>query len=212
MFEDTNRKAVSAEVMGTFFLVFIGITAAGALMGVDEATGNATGLFGAAFAFGATLMVLMHVMGPISGCHLNPAVSIGNFMSNKMSQDDTIAYVMGQVVGAFIAFAAIGGTFDVLSGDLAILAQAAIGTAFFVMVLLSTSDPWAVGGTLFVITAMAASFGDVNPGILAGGSIEANLLADNAPTGAEASATMYAMVGRVIGAFLGWAIKDNVLD
>jgi hypothetical protein len=80
------------------------------------------------------------------------------------------------------------------------------------MVLLSTSDPWAVGGTLFVITAMAASFGDVNPGILAGGSIEANLLAENAPTSAQASATMYAMVGGVIGAFLGWAIKDNVLD
>ena len=97
MFEDTNMKAVSAEVMGTFFLVFIGITAYGTLGGG----------FGGAFAFGATLMVLMHVMGPISGCHLNPAVTIGNFMSNKMSQDDTAAYVLAQIAGAFIAFAAI---------------------------------------------------------------------------------------------------------
>ena len=202
MFEDTNMKAVSAEAMGTFFLVFVGLSAAVALGGG----------FGGAFAFGVTFMVLMHVMGPISGCHLNPAVSIGNFMSNKMSQDDTIAYVLGQVVGAFIAFAAIGGTFDVLSGDLAILAQAAIGTAFFVMVLLSTSDPWAVGATLFVMTAMAGGLAEVNPGILAGGTLNANLLAETAPTAAQASAAMYAMVGGVIGAFAGWAVKDNVLD
>ena len=157
-------------------------------------------------------MVLMHIMGPISGCHLNPAVSIGNFMSNKMSQDDAIAYVLAQIGGAFIAAAAIGGTFNFLSGDMAILGQAVVGTTFFVIVLLSTSDPWAVGGTLFVMTAMASGFGDVNPGILAGGAIEANLLADTAPTAAEASATMYAMVGGVIGAIAGWAVKDNVLD
>ena len=204
MFEDTNMKAVSAEAMGTFFLVFVGLSAAVALGGG----------FGGAFAFGVTFMVLMHVMGPISGCHLNPAVSIGNFMSNKMSQDDAIAYVLGQIGGAFIAAAAIGGTFNFLSGDMAILGQAVVGTAFFVIVLLSTSDPWAVGGTLFVLTAMAAGngFADVNPGILAGGAIEANLLADTAPTAEAASATMYAMVGGVIGAIAGWAVKDNVLD
>ena len=202
MFEDTNMKAVSAEVMGTFFLVFVGLTAFGALGGG----------FGGAFAFGITFMVLMHIMGPISGCHLNPAVSIGNFMSNKMSQDDAIAYVLGQVIGAFIGAAAIGGAFSVLTGDMFILGAAAIGTAFFVMVLLSTSDPWAVGGALFVMTAMAGGFAEVNPGILAGGAINANLLADTAPTAAEASATMYAMVGGVIGAVLGWAVKDNVLD
>ena len=197
MFEDTNMKAVSAEVMGTFFLVFIGITAFSTLGGG----------FGGAFAFGATLMVLMHVMGPISGCHLNPAVSIGNFMSNKMSQDDTIAYVLGQVAGAFIAFAAMAGTFSVLSGDMFALGAAAVGTAFFVIVLLSTSDPWAVGGTLFVVTAMATGFGEINPGILAGGG------AWDAVNGGEPNVTaLHAMVGGVIGAVAGWAVKDNVLD
>ena len=197
MFEDTNMKAVSAEVMGTFFLVFIGLTAFSALGGG----------FGGAFAFGATLMVLMHVMGPISGCHLNPAVSIGNFMSNKMSQDDTIAYVLGQVAGAFIAFAAMAGTFSVLSGDMFALGTAAVGTAFFVIVLLSTSDPWAVGGALFVVTAMATGFGEINPGILAGGG------AWDAVNGGEPNVTaLHAMVGGVIGAVAGWAVKDNVLD
>ena len=203
MFEDTNIKAVSAEVMGTFFLVFVGLTAAGALAGED---GGLT--LGSALAFGMTLMVLMHVMGPISGCHLNPAVSIGNFMSNKMSQDDTIAYVLGQVAGAFIAFAAMAGTFSVLEGDMFTLGAAVIGTAFFVLVLLSTQEPWAVGGALFVVTAMAGGFGDVNPGLLAGSGINEMLVEGNE----MASGALYAMVGGVIGAFIGWAIKDNVLD
>ena len=199
MFEDTNMKAVSAEAMGTFFLVFIGITAFGALDG---------GIDGA-FALGATLMVLMHVMGPISGCHLNPAVSIGNFMSNKMSQDDAIAYVLAQIGGAFIGFAAIGGTFSVLTGDMFALGAAAVGTAFFVLVLLSTSDPWAVGGTLFVVTAMAGGFNEVNPGVLAGGGLHTVVLVDN---GEITTSATYAMVGGVIGAVAGWAVKDNVLD
>ena len=198
MFEDTNIKAVSAEVMGTFFLVFVGLTAFGALGGG----------FGGAFAFGMTLMVLMHVMGPISGCHLNPAVSIGNFMSNKMSQDDTIAYVLGQVAGAFIAFAAMAGTFSVLEGDMFTLGAAVIGTAFFVLVLLSTQEPWAVGGALFVVTAMANGFGDVNPGILAGGLLNDVVVLKDVID----NSTLYAMIGGVIGAIAGWAIKDKVLD
>ena len=196
MFEDTNTKAVSAEALGTFFLVFIGLTAFGALGGG----------FGGAFAFGVTFMVLMHVMGPISGCHLNPAVSIGNFMSNKMSQDDTIAYVLGQVAGAFIAFAAMAGTFSVLSGDMFALGTAAVGTAFFVIVLLSTSDPWAVGGALFVVSTLA--YGHVNPGILAGEGINTVVLAK----GTIDNSALYAMIGGVIGAIAGWAVKDNVLD
>ena len=202
MFEDTNTKAVSAEVLGTFFLVFVGISAAIAV------STDGGGLFAGAFAFGVTLMVLMHVMGPISGCHLNPAVSIGNYMSNKMSQDDTIAYVLAQVVAAFIAFAVMANAPFGMDDNIATLGAAAAGTAFFVIVLLSTQEPWAVGGALFVVTAMASGFGDVNPGILAGGGINEMLVEGNE----MASGALYAMVGGVIGAVLGWAVKDNVLD
>ena len=196
MFEDTNRKAVSAEAMGTFFLVFIGITAFGALDG---------GMDGA-FALGATLMVLMHVMGPISGCHLNPAVTIGNYMSNKMSKDDAGAYVLAQIAGAFIAFAAITEAPFGMDPNIAFLGAAAVGTAFFVIVLLSTSDPWAVGGALFVVSTLA--YGHVNPGILAGEGINTVVLAK----GTIDNSALYAMIGGVIGAIAGWAVKDNVLD
>ena len=155
MFEETNWKTVGAEFMGTFFLVFIGLGA------YDELGGG----FAGALALGMTLMVLMHIFGPISGCHLNPAVTIGNMMSGKTSQDDAITYIGGQVVGALVGAMALAGKFSLVEGDIFTLTTAMVGTAFFVMALLSTQDPWAVGGTLFLVTAIADGFGDVNPGV-----------------------------------------------
>ena len=196
MFDEINWKTVGAEFMGTFFLVFIGLGTFGKLDGGFEG----------ALALGMTLMVLMHVFGPISGCHLNPAVTIGNMMSKKTSQEDAGLYIGGQILGALIAWMALAGTFSVspIENEIFTLAAAAIGTAFFVMVLLSTQDPWAVGGTLFLVTAMADGFADVNAGIDLGG-----FLAD---MGGAASDWYYGVIGSILGAFAGWAIKDNCLD
>ena len=199
MFDETNWKTIGAEFMGTFFLVFIGLGAFGELGGGFEG----------ALALGMTLMVLMHVFGPISGCHLNPAVTIGNMMSKKTSQEDAGLYIGGQILGALIASMALAGTFSLVEGDIFTLTTAMVGTAFFVMVLLSTQDPWAVGGTLFLVTAMAGAdnfsgFADVNAGIGLG-----EFLAD---MGGAASDWYYVVIGSVMGAFAGWAIKDNLLD
>jgi aquaporin Z len=204
MFEETNWKTVSAEMLGTFFLVFFGITAF--LASSDPAGGGDT--FVGALTLGLTLMVLMHVFGPISGCHLNPAVTIGNMMSKKTSQDDAIAYMSGQIVGAtlgFILFKFLNpGTDDsVLGGDGAILVAAAVGTMFFVMTLLSTQDPFAVGAALFVVSS--AAFADVNAGVDIG-SMLANAIDGNAGW------AFFGVIGSVIGAFAGWAVKDNCLD
>jgi len=204
MFEETNWKTVSAEMLGTFFLVFFGITAF--LASSDPAWGGDT--FVGALTLGLTLMVLMHVFGPISGCHLNPAVTIGNMMSKKTSQDDAIAYMSGQIVGAtlgFILFKFLNpGTDDsVLGGDGAIMVAAAVGTMFFVMTLLSTQDPFAVGAALFVVSS--AAFADVNAGVDIG-SMLANAIDGNAGW------AFFGVIGSVIGAFAGWAVKDNCLD
>ena len=186
-------------MLGTFFLVFFGITAF--LASSDD-------VFVGALTLGLTLMVLMHVFGPISGCHLNPAVTIGNMMSKKTSQDDAIAYMGGQIVGATLGFVLFKflnpGTADsALDGDMAILVAAAVGTMFFVMTLLSTQDPFAVGATLFVVSSTA--FADVNVGVDIG-SMFANAIDGNADW------AFFGVIGSVIGAFLGWAVKDNVLD
>ena len=198
MFEETNMKTVSAEMLGTFFLVFFGITA----------FASSEDVFSGALTLGLTLMVLMHIFGPISGCHLNPAVTIGNLMSKKMSQDDAIGYMGAQIVGATLGFVLFKflnpGTDDsVVDGDMAILMAAAIGTMFFVMTLLSTQDPFAVGATLFVVSSTA--FASVNFGIDMGAMI-ANAIDGNADW------AFFGVIGSVVGAFLGWAVKDNALD
>ena len=198
MFEETNMKTVSAEMLGTFFLVFFGITA----------FASSEDVFSGALTLGLTLMVLMHVFGPISGCHLNPAVTIGNLMSKKISQDDAIGYMGAQIVGATLGFVLFKflnpGTADsAVDGDMAILVAAAIGTMFFVMTLLSTQDPFAVGATLFVVSSTA--FASVNFGVDMGAMIA------NAIDG-SADWAFFGVIGSVIGAFLGWAVKDNALD
>ena len=198
MFEETNWKTVNAEMIGTFFLVFFGVTAFAS--SVDVFTG--------ALTLGLTLMVLVHILGPISGCHLNPAVTIGVLMSKKMSQDDAIGYMGAQIVGAALGFVLFkflnpGSDDAIVDGNMAILMAAAIGTMFFVMSLLSTQDPFAVGATLFVVSSTA--FLNVNPGVDMGGMI-ANAI-DGNPDWA-----FFGIIGSIIGAFLGWAAKDNALD
>ena len=198
MFEETNMKTVSAEMLGTFFLVFFGITA----------FASSEDVFSGALTLGLTLMVLMHVFGPISGCHLNPAVTIGNLMSKKISQDDAIGYMGAQIGGATLGFVLFKflnpGTDDsAVDGDMAILVAAAIGTMFFVMTLLSTQDPFAVGATLFIVSSTA--FASVNFGVDMGAML-ANAIDGNADW------AFFGVIGSVIGAFLGWAVKDNALD
>ena len=138
-------------------------------------------------------------------------VIVGTLVASLMSTNAFLGetgFAYETQAGAFIAFALMAQTDFGLDDNIAILGAAAIGTAFFVIVLLSTQEPWAVGGALFVVTAMASGFGDVNPGILAGGGINDVVLAKET---IEPSA-LYAMIGGVIGAIAGWAVKDNVLD
>jgi len=90
-----------------------------------------------------------------------------------------------------------------LEGDMAILVAAAVGTMFFVMTLLSTQDPFAVGAALFVVSS--AAFADVNAGV------DIGIMLANAIDG-NADWAFFGVIGSVAGAFLGWAVKDNALD
>ena len=97
-----RRKQASAEmrrekVVEAFFLVFFGVTSFISMSG-DEM------LLEGAVTLGLTLFVLVHILGPVSGCHLNPVITIPAFMSGKMKMEDTIAYIAVQVIGATIGF------------------------------------------------------------------------------------------------------------
>ena len=90
-----NRAA--AEFIGTFWLVLGGCGSA-VLAAAFPHVG--IGLLGVAFAFGLTVLTMAFAIGHISGCHLNPAVSIGLYVGGRFPASDLIPYVIAQVVGA----------------------------------------------------------------------------------------------------------------
>jgi len=90
------RKKILAELLGTFVLVFFGV-------GTAVVAGDKVGIVGIAFAFGLGLIAAAYGIGPISGCHINPAVSRGVWAAGRMSAKDMIGYWLGQFSGAIVA-------------------------------------------------------------------------------------------------------------
>lgn len=89
-------KKYAAELIGTFVLVFGGCGAA-------VLAGSHIGFAGVAFAFGFSLLVMAYAIGPISGCHINPAVTFGLLLSGKFEAKHVPGYVIAQILGAIIA-------------------------------------------------------------------------------------------------------------
>jgi aquaporin Z len=96
-------KRASAEFIGTFWLVFGGCGSA-VLAAAFPNVG--IGLLGVALAFGLTVLTMAYAIGHISGCHLNPAVSVGLVVGKRFPASDLLPYVLAQVAGA-IAGAAV---------------------------------------------------------------------------------------------------------
>jgi aquaporin Z len=93
-------KRAAAEFFGTFWLVFGGCGSA-VLAAAFPALG--IGFAGVALAFGLTVLTMAFAIGHISGCHLNPAVSVGLVVGKRFPASDLLAYVIAQVVGAIAA-------------------------------------------------------------------------------------------------------------
>ena len=89
-------KKYIAELIGTFVLVFGGC-------GTAVLAGDHVGYLGVALAFGLTLLTMAYAIGPISGCHINPAVTIGLLVSKKIAPKDVPGYIIGQIVGGLLA-------------------------------------------------------------------------------------------------------------
>ena len=104
------NKAV-AEFIGTFALVLIGCGTA-VIAGMGEGP-TAVNILGIAMAFGLTIVAMAYGIGQVSGCHINPAVSLGVLVAGRMTVSDFITYVVAQVLGA-IAGAAV--LYLILSG------------------------------------------------------------------------------------------------
>jgi len=93
-------KKYVAELIGTFVLVFGGC-------GTAVLAGDHVGYLGIALAFGLTLLTMAYAIGPISGCHINPAVTIGLLVAKKIGAKDVPGYIIGQIVGGILAAAVL---------------------------------------------------------------------------------------------------------
>jgi aquaporin Z len=89
-------KKYWAELIGTFALVLIGC-------GSAVIAGNYIGFLGISFAFGLTVLAMVYSIGNISGCHINPAISISMLVAGRLGWKDTFFYVIFQCVGAVLA-------------------------------------------------------------------------------------------------------------
>ena len=89
-------KKYISEFIGTFTLVLFGC-------GTAVVAGNQVGVLGIAFAFGFALIAMAYGIGSISGCHINPAVSLGVFAAGRMGAKDLIGYIISQFLGGIVA-------------------------------------------------------------------------------------------------------------
>lgn len=95
-------KKYLAELIGTFSLVIFGCGAAG-ISGITASGPAGIGLLGISFAFGLAVVVMAYAIGPISGCHINPAITISMLVAGKIKAGDAVGYIVAQFVGATLA-------------------------------------------------------------------------------------------------------------
>ena len=157
-------KAYGAEFLGTFWLVLGGC---GSAVLAAAFPGVGIGLHGVSLAFGLTVLTMAYAIGHISGCHLNPAVSIGLWAGGRFPAGKLLPYIVAQVLGAIVAggvlFVIASGAagFDVSKGFasngygahspggyslVAALVTEVVMTMFFLIVILGATDKRAPAG------------------------------------------------------------------
>ena len=224
-------RKLSAEMFGTFWLVFGGCGSAVLAAGFPEL---GIGFVGVSFAFGLTVLTMAYAVGGISGGHFNPAVSLGLAVGNRFSWGELIPYWVAQTVGAtaaalalyFIASGADGWTAGGFAsngfGDLSpggysmqavLMIEVVLTAAFLVIILGSTSSkvpggfaPIAIGLglTLIHLISIPVSNTSVNPARSTGVALFAE-------TGAMGQLWLF-WVAPLVGAALGAAIWRYLLS
>ena len=157
-------KQFTAEFLGTFWLVLGGCGSAVLAAAFPDV---GIGLLGVSLAFGLTVLTMAYAIGHVSGCHLNPAVSIGLWAGGRFPASRLVPYILAQVLGGFVAAAVLyviasgAAGFDVSGGFAsngygahspggysltAALVAEVVMTMFFLLVILGATDKRAPAG------------------------------------------------------------------
>ncbi len=168
-----------AELIGTFALVLFGSMSVTLYSGSFERLG----FLSIAFAHGLTLLILVYSIGPISGCHINPAVTIGVWIARKISSFEVVMYIIFQLLGAALAGVVHAAILPATSANFGIptvavgneptgLVIEAILTFFLVFTIFGTAlNPKTPQGFAGIAIGMALTLGLIMGGPITGGAL-----------------------------------------
>lgn len=166
-------KKILAEFIGTFTLVLFGCGAA-VLAGAGTVGVDAVGQLGIAFAFGLAIVAMAYGIGPVSGCHVNPAVSFGAFLAGRMKMDEMFKYWAAQIAGAIVG---AGVLYLIASGKTGYslaangLGANGWGDGYLGEYSLAAAFLFEVVATFLFLVVILGSTGDKAPAAMAGLSI-----------------------------------------
>ena len=227
------KKAI-AEFIGTATLVVLGCGTA-MLVGCDAASGS--GYLLTALAFGLTIVAMAYSIGNISGCHINPAVSLAVYLTGGIGKADFIAYIVAQCLGALCGAAVLGVIFGVggvtdMTGGFGTNGLAGVGgsviaglaveivlTFIFVLAILGVTSKKAqhgsfgglvIGLTLVVVHILGIGLTgtSVNPARSFGPAVAAALSGNAAPLGCLWVFIAGPLLGAALAAFLYRYLED----
>jgi aquaporin Z len=223
-----SRKLI-AEFVGTFLLVFLAVGAAvfgiGGGVGADGA-GPASGTVGVALAFGLVVLMLAYAFGPVSGTHVNPAVTLGVLLAKRMPVNEAIGYWVAQFAGGILGgavlklFVSSFGVTDRTGGlgtngydngniDLAgAFVLEVLLTAAFVMVILLVTERIAAPGFAGVAIGLALTAVHLVGIPLTGTSVNpARSFGPALFAGGDALGQVWLfLLAPLVGAVVGWAV------
>jgi len=163
-----NIKKYIAELIGTMVLVFMGCGSA-VMLGCDPDGGH----LAVALAFGLSIVAMAYVIGGISGCHINPAVSLAMLINKKLGLADFIGYVIAQIAGAFagsgllalvVAFGATDQTGGLGSngiGDIGVAGAIVVEivlTFIFIFTIIGVTSDESKGGVAGIVIGLTLAF------------------------------------------------------
>jgi aquaporin Z len=147
-------KKYIAELVGTMALVLVGC-------GSAVIAGQYIGVLGVALTFGFTILARVDTIGPVSGCHINPAVTLAMWMNGRIKGEDSACYVLAQCIGAIIGAAVLLiiasglGTYSLKSGGLGLNGYGASSPAGYSMLACFLTE--VVFTFLFVLVVVGAT-------------------------------------------------------
>lgn len=164
------KKKLVAEAIGTMVLVLLGCGAAVFNGGATSVAAVLT----IAFAFGLSVVAMAYTIGGISGCHINPAITLGVWLSGRMKSDEALSYMVAQVVGAIVGSAIIWAVVN--SGNIALGATATGANGYGAGNLLPALIAETVFTFIFVLTVLGTTDEKKGAGAFAGLAIGLTLV------------------------------------